>query len=37
MVGVLELTSRKLKIFPRFFRVFGEIENISSVWVEAFS
>ena len=32
---VLEVTSRELEIFQRGLRVFGEIENFSSVWVEA--
>ena len=34
MGGVLEVTSRKLKIFQK---ILGEIENFSSVGVEAFS
>ena len=29
MVGVLEVTSRELKIFQRGLRVFVEIENFS--------
>ena len=37
MGGVLEVTSRELKNFQRGLRIFGEIENFSSVWVEAFS
>ena len=37
MGGVLEVTSRELKIFQRWLRVFGEIEKFSSVEVEAFS
>ena len=37
MGGVLEVTSRDLKIFPRGLRIFVEIENFSSVGVEAFS
>ena len=35
--GVLVVTSRELKIFQRGSKVFGEIENFSSVGVEAFS
>ena len=37
MGEVLEVTSRELKIFQRGLRVFGDIENFSSVGVEAFS
>ena len=37
MGGVLEVTSRELKIFQSGLRVFGEIENFSSIRVEAFS
>ena len=37
MGGVLEVTSRELKIFQGGLRIFGESENISSVWVEVFS
>ena len=37
MGGVLEVTSRELKNFQRGLRAFGEIENFSSVGVEAFS
>ena len=37
MRGVLELTSRQLNIFQKGLRIFGEIENFSSVGVEAFS
>ena len=34
--GGLELTSRELNIFQKGLRIFGEIENFSSVGVEAF-
>ena len=34
MGGVLEVTSRELKIFHNGLRVFGEIANFSSVGVE---
>ena len=37
MGGVLEVTSRELKIFQKGLRISGEIENFSSVVVEAFS
>ena len=37
MRGVLELTSRELNIFQKGLRIFGEIENFSSVGVKAFS
>ena len=38
MRGVLEVTLRELKIFQKAgLRIFGEIENFSSVGVEAFS
>ena len=37
MRGVLELTSRELNIFQKGLRIFGEIENFSSVGFEAFS
>ena len=37
MGRVLEVTSRELKIFQRGLRVFEEIENFSSVGVQAFS
>ena len=35
--GVLEVTSRELKIFQKGLRIFREIENFSGVGVEAFS
>ena len=35
--GVLDDTSRELQNFQGELRVFGEIENFSSVGVEAFS
>ena len=37
MGGVLDVTSRELKIFQKGLRNFGEIEIFSSVRVEAFS
>ena len=37
MGGVLDVTSRELNIFQTGLRFFGEIENFSSVGVEAFS
>ena len=37
MGGVLEITSRELKIFQRGLKIFGEIENFSSVGVKTFS
>ena len=37
MGGVLEVTSRELKIFQKGLRNFREIEIFSSVGVEAFS
>ena len=37
MGGVLEVTSRELNIFHKVLMIFGEIENFSSVGVEAFS
>ena len=37
MGGVLEVTSRELKFFQRGLRIFGEIENVSNVGVEALS
>ena len=36
MGGVLEVTLRELKIFQKGLRIFGEIENFSSVGVEGF-
>ena len=35
--GSTEVTSRELKIFQKGLRIFGEIENFSSVGVEDFS
>ena len=35
--GVLEVTSRELKIFQMGLRIFREIEKFSSVEVEIFS
>ena len=37
MGGILEVTSRELKISQKGLRIFGEIENFSSVGVEVFS
>ena len=37
MGGVLEFISSELKIFQKGLRIFGEIENFSSVGVEASS
>ena len=37
MRGDLEVTSRELKIFQRGLRIFGEIDNFSSIGVEPFS
>ena len=34
--GVLEVTSRELKFFQMGLRIFGEIENFSSVEVQFF-
>ena len=35
--GVLEVTSTELKVFQKGLRIFGEIENFSSVGFESFS
>ena len=37
MGGVLEVTSKELKIFQKGLRIFEEFEKFSSVGVEAFS
>ena len=37
MGAVLEVTSRELKKFQKGLRIFGKIENFSSVGVEVFS
>ena len=34
---MIEGTSKKLKNFPRGLKIFGEIENLSSVGVEVFT